>query len=307
MPAEVFGDNYLFLPKSEVLTLEEIVHLARVFCRLGVKKIRITGGEPLLRRGVDELISMLARIGTAQDLALTTNGALLKKFSRTLKSSGLHRVTVSLDALDEKTFSRMNGVGAAPDHVIDGIEAALSAELGVKINSVIQRGVNEDEILPLAEFARQRGVPLRFIEFMDVGNTNKWNLEQVVPSAEILQRLRETFELEPLEARYPGETAKRFRYQDAPALEIGLISSVSSPFCGDCNRIRLSADGQLFTCLFASRGHDLKAALRSGNADDEQLSQLISTIWATRDDQYSELHRNGGGSQGKPEMSYIGG
>ncbi len=306
MPAEVFGDAYTFLPKSEILTLEEAARLAGVFCKLGVEKLRITGGEPLLRRGLSDLVTMLAAIPEAKDIALTTNGTLLTKFSNGLKTAGLQRVTVSLDALDSDIFSQMNGVGAAPEKVICGIDAALSAGLGVKINSVIQKGVNESEILTLAKFARQRGVTLRFIEFMDAGNTNGWKQNQVVPYTEIVQTLHRYFPLEAIDPNYPGETARRFKYKDFPDQEVGFITSVSNPFCRDCNRIRLSADGHLYTCLFASTGYDIRTALRDSSSDEE-LAELITRVWQKRDDQYSELHRDAEDTHAKPEMSYIGG
>jgi len=306
MPAEVFGDGYAFLPKPEILSLEEIARFAGVFCQLGVEKLRITGGEPLLRRGLCDLVTMLSEIPEAKDLALTTNGTLLDKFSGRLKASGLQRVTVSLDALDAEIFSQMNGVGALPEKVITGIDAALSEGLGVKINSVIQKGVNESEILPLVKFAREREITLRFIEYMDAGNTNGWKQDQVVPYTEIVQTLHQHFPLEAIDPNYPGETARRFRYKDLPDQEIGFITSVSNPFCQDCNRIRLSADGHIFTCLFASKGYDIKTAMRDGTSD-EDLARLISGVWAARDDRYSEQHRENGGTQEKPEMSYIGG
>jgi len=306
MPAEVFGDTYDFLPKSDVLNLEEIVRLARVFCRLGVEKLRLTGGEPLMRRGLTDLVSMLAEIPGEHDIAMTTNGSMLAKNAKRLKAAGLHRVTVSMDALDDEIFGKMNGVSATAQRVIEGIDAALEHGLGVKINSVIQKGVNEGEVFPLAKFARERGVPLRFIEFMDTGNTNGWKLDQVVPYTEMVQDLHQHFPLEAIDPAYPGETARRFRYKDFPDQEIGFITSVSRPFCQECNRIRLSADGHLFTCLFASHGHDVKTALRN-EATDSQLETIIRSIWSARDDRYSELRSEIGGTQIKPEMSYIGG
>lgn len=306
MPAEVFGENYAFLPKPDILSLEEIAKLARVFCALGVEKIRLTGGEPLLRRGLADLVSMLAAIPGERDLAMTTNGTILARYAKKLKAAGLHRVTISLDALDPKIFAYMNGVGATPERVIEGIGAALEYGLGVKVNSVIQKGVNEDQVLPLAEFARKHGITLRFIEFMDTGNTNGWKLDQMVPYTEMVQQLHQHFPLEPLEPMHVGETARRFRYKDFPDQEIGFITSVSKPFCADCNRIRLSADGHLFTCLFASQGHDIKTALRDG-VSDEELEQIIRRIWTVRDDRYSELRSKISGTHIKPEMSYIGG
>lgn len=306
MPAEVFGEGYSFLPKDNILSLEEIAKLARVFCGLGVEKIRLTGGEPLLRRGLHELVAMLSEIPGERDLAMTTNGTALSRNAKKLKAAGLDRVTISMDALDPKVFAHMNGIGATPERVIDGIDAALEHGLGVKVNSVVQKGVNEDQVLPLAEFARERGVTLRFIEFMDTGNTNSWKLDQMVPYTEMVQTLHQHFPLEAMEPTHVGETARRFRYKDFPNQEIGFITSVSKPFCADCNRIRLSADGSLFTCLFASQGHDIKTALRDG-ASDEELTKIISAVWGARDDRYSELRSQIGGTQIKPEMSYIGG
>lgn len=306
MPAEVFGEGYNYLPKPEILTLEEIAQFARIFCSLGVEKLRLTGGEPLLRRGLPDLISMLSEIPGEQDIAMTTNATSLARYAEKLKAAGLHRVTVSLDALDPEIFGRMNGTGTSPERVIEGIDSALEHGLGVKVNSVIQKGVNEDQVFALAEFARERKVTLRFIEFMDTGNTNGWKLDQVVPYTEMVKDLHQHFPLEPIDPNYPGETARRFRYLDAPDQEIGFITSVSRPFCRDCNRARLSADGQIFTCLFASHGHDLKTALRDG-ASDEQITNLIRSVWSVRDDRYSELRSEIGGTQIKPEMSYIGG
>jgi len=305
MPAEVFDDDYPYMPKPEMLTHEETAKLARVFCGLGVEKLRITGGEPLLRRGLPDLIGMLGEIPGERDIAMTTNGTALARNANNLKKAGLHRVTISLDALNPDIFSRMNGVGATPDRVIDGIDSALEHGLGVKLNTVVQKGVNESEILPLAEFARDRGVTLRYIEFMDTGNTNRWKLDQVVPSAVLLENLKAEYDLAVSEPKV-GETATRYHHVDAPEVEIGFISSVSQPFCRDCNRARLSADGQLFTCLFAAQGHDLKTSLRSG-ASDEQMADLIHSVWSARDDRYSELRGEIDGTQEKPEMSYIGG
>ncbi len=305
MPAEIFGADYQYLPKPEILTLEEIATLAKVFCSLGVEKLRLTGGEPLLRRGLSDLITMLGDISGVKDIAMTTNGTALARNANYLKKAGLHRVTISLDALAPDIFSQMNGVGASPERVIDGIDAALEHDLGVKINAVIQKGVNEDQVLPLADFARERGITLRFIEFMDTGNTNRWKHEQVVPSANILENLREKYTLSQVKNGISGETASRYVYEDLLGVEVGFISSVSQPFCRSCNRARLSADGQIFTCLFAEKGHDLKAQLRSG-ASVEELTARVASIWSVRDDRYSEV-RADGGDRKKPEMSYIGG
>ncbi len=306
MPAEVFGEDYPYLPKAEILSLEEIARLTSIFCGLGVEKLRITGGEPLLRRGLVDLVDMLAEIPGKHDLAMTTNGSVLARYAQKLKAAGLQRVTISMDALDKETFERMNGTGASPDRVIEGIDAALEHGLKVKINSVIQRGVNEDQIVALAAFGRKRGITMRFIEYMDTGNTNGWKLGEVVPYTEMLDTLLHHYSLEEIKPNYVGETAKRFGYQDLPGQEVGFISSVSKPFCGDCNRARLSSDGQLFTCLFAQHGHDLKTALRDG-ATYDQLAHIIASIWRGRDDRYSELRSKNGGAKPKPEMSYIGG
>jgi len=306
MPAEVFGEDYPFLPKPEILSFEEIARLARVFCDLGVEKIRLTGGEPLLRRDLHELVAMLAGITGERDIALTTNGSSLARHAQHLKDAGLQRVTVSLDALDHAVFTRMHGTSVSPEQVVEGVDAALGCGLGVKINSVIQRGVNDDQILELARFARQRRVTLRLIEYMDTGNTNGWRADEVVGFEEMLNCLKEHYSLEAVAPDYPGETARRFRYTDDLDLEIGFISSVTKPFCGDCNRARLSADGQLFTCLFSARGHDLKTILRAG-VDDEMLAANITSIWSQRGDRYSELRQQSGNDQPKPEMSYLGG
>lgn len=301
MPREVFGPDYAFLPKDELLHFEEITRLARLFVRGGVRKLRVTGGEPTLRRDLPELIGMLARIEGVADLAMTTNGLLLPKLAPALKQAGLRRVTVSLDALSPEVFGRMNGLGVGPDRVLDGIEAALQAGLGVKVNTVVQRGVNEAELRPLWEALRDRAA-VRFIEFMDVGTTNGWRLEQVVPSREVLARLGGDFT--PLEARERGEVAARYR--DAQGRELGLISSVTAPFCGDCTRVRLSAVGAVYTCLFAETGLDLRAPLRAGE-DDEALFARIQALWSQRADRYSEERGEQTARRPRVEMSHIGG
>ncbi|MGB1260725.1 MAG: GTP 3',8-cyclase MoaA [Akkermansiaceae bacterium] len=306
MPAEVFGPDYQYLPKSNILTHEETARVARAFVSQGVEKLRITGGEPLLRRGLPDLISMLGAISGVRDIAMTTNGTALARNAKKLKSAGLHRVTISMDALDPEVFARMNGVGATPERVIDGIDSALDHGLGVKINMVVQKGVNENQMCPLAEFARARGVTLRFIEFMDTGNTNGWKQDQVVSYADMLEELQKSFALHSIEPKYLGETAKRFRYDDLPDQEIGFITSVSKPFCSDCNRARLSADGQIFTCLFASHGHDIKSLLRA-NTSEKDLAEFVANIWSVRNDRYSEVRTDLTDPQPKPEMSYIGG
>ncbi|QFP75526.1 GTP 3',8-cyclase MoaA [Deinococcus sp. AJ005] len=309
MPAEIFGPDYAFLPRTELLSFEEIERLARTFVSLGVQKLRITGGEPTLRRDLPELISRLAKIDGVQDIALTTNGLLLPRMSADLRAAGLDRVTVSIDSLDPQVFGRMNGLGTHPQKVLDGIEAALTAGLGVKINTVVQRGVNEDGLRNLWLALRDKAV-LRFIEFMDVGNHNGWNLDSVVPSREVLARLSADgtgAEFEALNPNYTGEVA--VRHVSADGHEVGLISSVSAPFCGDCSRARISAVGVLYTCLFAGSGTDLRAPLRAG-ADDEAMRALVSEIWSARTDRYSEERgevTRGEKDRQKVEMSHIGG
>ena len=306
MPVEIFGADYAFLPRDEILRFGEIETLARVFVSIGVRKLRLTGGEPLLRRDLDVLIGKLAAIEGVEDIAMTTNASLLAKKADALKAAGLHRVTVSLDALSPEIFGKMNGVGAKPERVVEGIDAALRAGLGVKVNAVVQKGMNESEIVPLAEFAADRGIPIRYIEYMDTGNTNGWKHEQVLPSQKVLAILSEKFALEAVEAPLLGETARRYRDPGFDGFEVGLISSVSQPFCRDCNRIRLSAQGHLYTCLFASQGHDIKSALRAGE-DQNQLVERIQQIWSVRQDRYSELRSEGMAPIAKKEMSYLGG
>lgn len=300
MPAEVFGPNYAFLPRAELLSFEEIERLTRVFVRGGVRKLRLTGGEPLLRRDLPDLVARLTRIEGVEDIALTTNGLLLPALARLLKEAGLRRVTVSLDALSPSVSGAMNGLGVGPERVLAGIEAAAEAGLPVKINTVVQRGVNDGELPALWQHFRGRQV-VRFIEFMDVGNHNGWALEQVVPSAEVLSRLGGEFT--PAGAHYPGEVASRYR--DAEGRELGLISSVTAPFCGDCTRARVSAQGVLYTCLFASDGVDFRGPLREG-ADDEALFARLADAWTARRDRYSE-ERAEATPRRKVEMSHIGG
>ena len=304
MPREVFGEAHRFLPKDQILTFEEIARVVSLMCERGVRKVRLTGGEPLLRRGLPELVAQLARIPQVGDLALTTNGLLLGPVAQDLKDAGLHRVTVSLDALHDELFRRMSGTDRSVDGVLGGIRSARRAGLPVKINSVIQRGVNEDQILPLAAWCRDEGYTLRFIEYMDVGNHNRWHAASVVPAAEILARLHDLHPLEVLSVSTPGEVARRYRYADR-AGEVGFVASVTEPFCRDCNRARLTADGQLVTCLFAEKGADLRALLRSG-ADDSEVLQFVSDVWGRRDDRYSEL-RAGAAQRRKIEMSFVGG
>jgi GTP 3',8-cyclase len=304
MPKEVFGRDYAFLPRAELLAFEEIARLARAFVANGVRKIRITGGEPLVRRNVEHLVELLSAVDSL-DLTLTTNGALLGDKAQALKDAGLRRVTVSLDSLDDATFRAMNDVDFPVDRVLAGIDAAAAAGLPVKVNVVVKRGVNDDGVLELARHFRGTGHTLRFIEYMDVGHTNGWRMDDVVPAAEIVSTIDAVFPLEPVEPAYRGEVARRWRYADG-AGEIGVIASVTQPFCGDCTRARLSADGKLYTCLFAVRGHDLRAVVRSGASDDE-LVALVRELWRVRADRYSELRTAATGDLPKVEMSYIGG
>ncbi len=307
MPKEVFGHDYRFMDRRELLDFEEITRVARAAISLGVRKLRLTGGEPLLRRGIEELVAMLAPLGA--EVTLTTNASLLPRKAQALKDAGLSRITVSLDALDDRTFRAMNDVDFPVARVLEGIEAAKDAGLPVKVNCVVKRGVNESQVVELARFFRGSGHILRFIEYMDVGATNGWRMDDVVPAAEIARRVDAEFPIEPVEANYRGEVAKRWRYRDGQG-EIGIIASVTQPFCGDCTRARLSAEGKLYTCLFAVRGHDLRALIRSG-ATDEQLAARLAEIWRVRGDRYSELRSQStvdpaiGGR--KVEMSYIGG
>ena len=304
MPKEVYGRDYEFLPRRDLLTFEEIARLAHVFAGLGVEKIRLTGGEPLIRRDVERLVEMLAGI-PGLDLTLTTNGAVLAQKARALRDAGLRRITVSLDSLDDDVFRAMNDVDFPVQTVLDGIEAASAAGLPVKVNVVVKRGVNEDAVLPMARHFRDKGHVVRFIEYMDVGHTNGWRLDDVVPATEILARIDAELPLEPLPPRYPGEVAERYRYRDGRG-EVGVIASVTRPFCGACTRARLSADGSLYTCLFATTGHDLRALVREG-ADDDEIAAAIGGIWRMRADRYSELRSNETHDLPKVEMSYIGG
>jgi len=304
MPKEVFGRGYRFMDRKELLTFEELERLARAFADLGVEKIRITGGEPLLRRDLEHLIERLAAID-GLDLTLTTNGALLPQKAAALAAAGLRRVTVSLDSLDDETFRAMNDVDFPADRVLEGIDAASAAGLPVKVNAVVKRRLNDGEIVPLAEHFRHTGHVLRFIEYMDVGATNGWRLDDVVSAAEILAAVDAVFPLEPVEAAYRGEVARRYRYLDG-AGEIGIIASVTQPFCGDCTRARISAEGRLYTCLFATKGHDVRALLRSGATDDE-IGEAITAIWTRRADRYSEIRSERTTDMPRVEMSYIGG
>jgi cyclic pyranopterin phosphate synthase len=304
MPREVFGAHYKFLPHEAILSFEEIARLAGIFVGLGVKKIRLTGGEPLLRKGLPDLVAMLAPLGA--DLTLTTNGSTLVKHAQALRNAGLNRITVSLDSLDEATFRVMNDADFPVAKVLDGIAAAADAGFTpVKVNMVVRRGVNDHQIVEAARHWRDSGHILRFIEFMDVGSTNGWRMDDVIPSAEIVRRISEAFPLEPAEANYSGEVAQRWRYQDG-AGEIGVISSVTQAFCHDCSRLRLSTEGSLYTCLFAQQGHDLKALLRGG-AHDPAIRDAIAAVWRARDDRYSEVRSAATAGKPRVEMSYIGG
>jgi cyclic pyranopterin phosphate synthase len=290
MPGDIFGEEYHFVPRAEVLTFEEIVRLARIFAKLGVRKIRLTGGEPLLRKELEALVADLAELEGVEDIALTTNGFLLAEKAPSLKKAGLHRVTVSLHSIDDNIFGKMNGRGFSTKKVLEGIEEAEEVGLTpIKINVVVQRGVNEHAIVELARYFRERGHIVRFIEYMDVGNLNGWRMEHVVPADEIVRTINATMPLEPLERNYQSEVSLRYRHKDGNG-EVGVIASVTEPFCGDCSRIRLSAEGKVYTCLFANSGHDLRGPLRSG-ASDEQLEGIMRAIWAARSDRYSELRR----------------
>ncbi len=316
MPKEMFGKDYKFLPSSSLLSFEEITRLTRAFVAHGVQKLRLTGGEPLLRRNLESLVEMLSALrtpdGAALDLTLTTNGSLLARKAQGLKDAGLQRVTVSLDALDDAIFKRMNDVDFPVSDVLDGIAAAQAAGLApIKVNMVVKRGSNDDQILPMARHFRGSDVVLRFIEYMDVGASNGWRMHEVLPSAQVLERLQTEFALEPMEASVPGETAQRWRYQDG-AGEIGLISSVTQAFCHDCNRARLSTEGKLFMCLFATRGHDFRSLLRR-DYSDAQIAGALADVWAGRSDRYSQLRSQqpaalaSEAEQRRVEMHYIGG
>jgi len=307
MPKEVFGHDYRFLDRKELLDFEEITRVARAAVSLGVQKLRLTGGEPLIRRDVERLIAMLSELDA--EVTLTTNASLLPRKAQALKDAGLDRITVSLDSMDDATFRAMNDVDFPVDRVLDGIEAAQAVGLPVKVNSVVKRGVNEKQVVALARYFRETPHILRFIEYMDVGATNGWRMDDVVSAAEIVNLIDAEFPIQPAEANYRGEVAKRWRYKDGRG-EIGIIASVTQPFCGDCTRSRISAEGKLYTCLFAVRGHDLRALIRSG-ATDEQLAAKLAEIWHVRGDRYSELRSQNtvdpAIGERRVEMSYIGG
>jgi len=306
MPKDVFGADHEFLPHAEILSFEEIVRMARIFRSLGTEKIRLTGGEPLLRRGIEKLVAMLRETVPGVDLTLTTNGSALKARARALRVAGLDRITVSLDSLDDATFRAMNDVDFPVERVLEAIEEAATAGLDpIKVNMVVKRGVNDHQVVDMARHFRGTGRIVRFIEFMDVGSTNGWRMDDVIPSAEIVRRISQHFPLEPAEAHYAGEVAERWRYVDG-AGEIGVISSVTQAFCSTCTRARLSTDGHLYTCLFAQRGYDLKRMLRS-DAGDDDIAGAIAAIWCQRSDRYSEIRTAQSARQRKVEMSYIGG
>ena len=306
MPRDVFGPDFAFLPRDELLTFEEITRVVRVCAGLGVRKVRITGGEPLIRRGIEQLVEMLSGIDGIDDLAMTTNGSLLGGKATALRTAGLRRVTVSLDSLDDEIFRGMSDTAVPVARVLDGIAAAQQAGFRtVKINCVVRRGVNDTGLVDLARYGREHGLTVRFIEFMDVGNTNGWRLDAVVPSAEVVRRIGAVFPLEPVDPNYPGEVADRYRYSDGGG-EIGVISSVTQAFCSTCTRARLSAVGELFTCLFAAGGRDLRGLLRAG-ASDEELTAFVTGTWTARTDRYSELRSGATKDLPRVEMSYIGG
>ena len=306
MPKEIFGPDFAFLPSAALLSFEEITRLARIFIDHGMRKVRLTGGEPLVRRDIEHLVEMLSALPGLEDIALTTNGSLLARKAAALKEAGLSRVTVSLDSLNNETFQAMNDVAFPVENVLEGIEAASSAGLGpIKVNMVVKRGLNEQDIVPMARYFRDAGHIVRFIEFMDVGHTNGWRMDDVVSAKEIVQRISDVLPLEPVPPTYPGEVANRFRYVDGSG-EVGVIASVTQPFCQGCTRARLSSEGKLFTCLFGVHGVDFREALRRGDTD-EQIASLVRGTWQTRTDRYSELRSEETTDLPKVEMSYIGG
>ncbi|GLC89025.1 GTP 3',8-cyclase MoaA [Lysinibacillus piscis] len=306
MPKEIFGDDYVFLPKDELLTFEEITRLVNIFAQLGVKKIRLTGGEPLMRRNIHELVSQLTQLQGIEDIGLTTNGVLLKQYGEKLRNAGLKRINVSLDALDGQLFGQMNGRGIQPALILEHIQLAQQLGFHIKVNMVVQKHVNEQEIIPMARYFKKRGIVLRFIEFMDVGNDNGWSFAKVVTKQEIVSLLQQEFDLEAVELDYFGEVAKRYRYQD-DGVQVGFITSVSESFCSSCTRARLSSNGKFYTCLFASDGLDLRALIREG-ATDAELRAAIVDVWEHRTDRYSdERTAQTKKNRTKINMSYIGG
>jgi cyclic pyranopterin phosphate synthase len=305
MPKEVFGRDFQFLRRSELLTFEEIARVVRIGAGLGVRKLRLTGGEPLMRRDLERLVEMLAGIDGIDDIAMTTNGSLLPRKARVLADAGLRRVTVSLDSLDDAVFGAVNDVDFPVERVLEGIAAAAEAGMPVKVNMVVKRGLNDGSVLEMAEHFRGTGHTLRLIEYMDVGTTNGWQMDDVVPAAELVEAISAEWPLEPVEPAYPGEVARRYRYADG-AGEVGVIASVTQPFCHDCSRARLSAEGRLYTCLFAAAGHDLRRRLR-GDGGDEDVEAFLRRIWGRRADRYSELRTAETSGRPKVEMSHIGG
>lgn len=306
MPKEVFGDDYAFLPKEELLTFEEIHRLTAVFAAMGVKKIRLTGGEPLMRRGLPDLVRMILSVEGIEDIGLTTNGLFLGAHAENLYAAGLRRLNISLDALDPELFGQLNGRGVKPDPILKQIDRAQQIGFDIKVNMVVQKGVNESEILPMAAYFKERGITLRFIEFMDVGNDNGWSFKKVVTKKEILAMLQAEYELEPVDEDYYGEVAKRYRFVGSDA-QIGFITSVSESFCSTCTRARLSSDGKFYTCLFADSGFDIRELLRAG-LDDAELLRKISAVWQRRDDRYSDERTElTAKNRNKIGMSYIGG
>ena len=306
MPAEIFGDRYEFLPRADLLTFEEISRIVKIAVQLGVTKVRITGGEPLVRQNIEELVQMIAAVDGVEDLAMTTNAYLLSGYAQKLKKAGLHRITVSLDSLDDTVFQKMNGRGFSTARVLDGIKEAKEAGLQpIKINAVVQKGVNDHTVIELAEWCKNNGHIPRFIEYMDVGTLNDWKLQEVVPANEIVDLIGQRFPADPIGPTYQGEVAQRYRYRDGQG-EFGVISSVSQPFCGDCSRMRLSPEGNAVTCLFAESGTDLRKWLRNG-ATDDQIKQTIVGIWGTREDRYSEERSEETVKRKKVEMYHIGG
>ena len=307
MPREIFGEDYVFLSEKELLSFDEIIRLAKVFAKLGVEKIRITGGEPLMRRNLDKLIADLAAIPGIKDIALTTNAVMLSKMADKLKAAGLKRVNVSLDAIEDDVFKSINDRGVGSNPVLKGIEAAKKAGLGVKVNMVVKKGMNDSQILPMARYFKGKDIILRYIEFMDVGNHNGWDFKNVISKKDIVNTINQEMPIEPAEENYYGEVASRYRYKDGEG-EIGVISSVTDSFCGTCTRIRLSADGKLYTCLFASDGFDVRDKMREDELPDNELEEELTSLWGRRKDRYSEerteeTRRN----RKKIEMSYIGG
>jgi cyclic pyranopterin phosphate synthase len=306
MPKEIFGRDYQFLPSAKLLTFEEIARLARIFVGQGVKKIRLTGGEPLVRRDIEKLVAMLVEIEGLEDIALTTNGSLLAAKAKALAEAGLKRITVSLDSLDDEVFRAMNDVDFPVDRVLDGIKAAAAVGLEpIKVNMVVKRGVNEQSVVPMARYFRGRGPILRIIEYMDVGHSNGWKIDDVVSAAEVIRMIDAEMPLEAIDPNYPGEVANRYQYKDGGG-EVGVIASVTQPFCASCTRARLSSEGTLFTCLFGTQGTDFRAPLREGKSDDE-LAELLRLVWRVREDRYSEIRTAATPDLPKVEMSYIGG